>query len=43
MGIHLETLRKWVRVDTLRRSRTLDGEGDAGMTSDEQEELRRLQ
>ncbi|MFJ5304129.1 transposase [Streptomyces sp. NPDC088350] len=42
LGIHLETLRNWVREDATRRSRTLDGGGEAGMTSGEQEELRRL-
>ena len=30
-GIHLETLRNWVREDATRRSRTLDGGGDSSI------------
>ncbi|MYS19951.1 transposase [Streptomyces sp. DvalAA-14] len=40
-GIHLETLRKWVHDDKAR-VRAADGGGDAGMTPDEKEELKRL-
>jgi transposase len=40
-GIHLETLRKWVRDDTAR-ALAADGEGEADMTPDEKEELKRL-
>ncbi|MFE1029281.1 transposase [Streptomyces sp. NPDC058818] len=41
LGIHLETLRNWVREDKAR-TQDADGGGDAGMTPDEKEELRRL-
>ncbi|MER5498233.1 MULTISPECIES: transposase [unclassified Streptomyces] len=41
LGIHLETLRKWVRDDRTH-TRTAEGEGDADMTPDEKEELRCL-
>ncbi|MCX4400555.1 transposase [Streptomyces sp. NBC_01764] len=41
LGIHLETLRKWVRDDRAR-AQTADGVGDAGMIPDEKEELKRL-
>lgn len=41
LGIHLETLRNWVREDRAR-TQDADGGGDAGMTPDEKEELRRL-
>ncbi|MFD4764671.1 transposase [Streptomyces sp. NPDC058439] len=41
LGIHLETLRKWVREDRTR-VQAADGGGDAGMTSDAKEELKRL-
>ena len=40
-GIHLETLRNWIREDR-SRGETGDGEGDAVMTSAEKEELKRL-
>ncbi|WP_443074821.1 transposase [Streptomyces sp. NBC_01431] len=42
LGIHLETLRKWVREDAACRAHTSADEADADMTSGEQEELRRL-
>ncbi|MFI2433052.1 transposase [Streptomyces sp. NPDC018693] len=42
LGIHLETLRKWVREDSTRRGHVDAGGADSGMTSGEQEELRRL-
>lgn len=41
LGIHLETLRKWVR-DGRARAQTADGWGDVGMTPDENEGLKRL-
>ncbi|WP_060904547.1 transposase [Streptomyces scabiei] len=41
LGIHLETLRKWIREDK-DRARAADGGGDTGMTPDEKDELRRL-
>lgn len=41
MGIHLETLRNWVRDDKARAGDT-DGGGGAGVTPDEAEELKRL-
>ncbi|WP_405898613.1 transposase [Streptomyces sp. NBC_00727] len=41
LGIHLETLRKWVREDRTR-AQAAGGGGDAGMTPDAKEELRRL-
>jgi transposase len=41
LGIHLETLRNWVRDDKAR-PRSADGRGDAGVTPDETEELKRL-
>ncbi|MGW4106028.1 transposase [Streptomyces sp. NPDC004976] len=41
LGIHLETLRNWVLEDKAR-SQDAYGGGDAGMTPDEKEELRRL-
>lgn len=41
LGIHLETLHKWVRDDRAR-TQTVDAGGDAGMTPDEKEELKRL-
>lgn len=41
LGIHLETLRKWVR-ENRARVQAADGGGDAGMTPDEKEELKRL-
>jgi transposase len=41
LGVHLETLRKWVRDDKARRE-TADGGGDAGMTPDEKDELKCL-
>lgn len=37
LGIHLETLRKWVRDDRARAQTV-----DAGVTPDEKEELKRL-
>ncbi|WP_328900069.1 transposase [Streptomyces sp. NBC_00441] len=40
LGIHLETLRKWIREDRTR-VQAADG-GDAGMTPDAKEELKRL-
>ncbi|MEU2776308.1 transposase [Streptomyces sp. NPDC001220] len=42
LGVHLETLRKWVREDAARRAHASADEADADMTSSEQEELRRL-
>ncbi|MEU2426340.1 transposase [Streptomyces sp. NPDC007851] len=42
LGIHLETLRKWVREDSTRRAHVNAGRVDAGMTCRAQEELRRL-
>lgn len=42
LGIHLETPRKWVREDATRRSWAPGAGGGAGMSSGEQEELRRL-
>ncbi|MET7477242.1 transposase [Streptomyces sp. NPDC005648] len=41
LGIHLETLRKWVHEDKAR-ARAPDGGDDADMTPDEKEELKRL-
>ncbi|WP_405898257.1 transposase [Streptomyces sp. NBC_00727] len=41
LGIHLETLRKWVR-EARTRVRAADSGGDAGVTPDAREELRRL-
>lgn len=41
LGIHLETLRNWVRDDKARAGDT-DGGGGAGVTPDEAEELKRL-
>lgn len=40
-GIHLETLRKWVRDDRTR-TRTADGGGGVGVIPDDKEELKRL-
>lgn len=40
LGIHLETLRNWVRDDTAR-ARSAGGRGDAGVTPEE-DELKRL-
>ncbi|WP_405585552.1 transposase [Streptomyces sp. NBC_01190] len=41
LGIHLETLRNWVRDDKAR-VRAADGGDESGMTPDEKEELKRL-
>ena len=41
LGIHLETLRKWVLDDKARRE-AADGGSDAGMTPAEKDELKRL-
>lgn len=41
LGIHLETLRNWVREDKVRTQGSDIG-GDADMTPDEKEELKRL-
>ncbi|WP_405869905.1 transposase [Streptomyces zaomyceticus] len=41
LGIHLETLRKWVREER-SRTQAVDGGGGTGMTPDEKEELSRL-
>ncbi len=41
LGVHLETLRNWVRDDKAR-ARSAGGTGDAGMNPDEKDELRRL-
>ncbi|MDT7847772.1 transposase [Streptomyces justiciae] len=42
LGIHVETLRKWVREDHSRALGAMGGGAEAGMTSDGQEELKRL-
>jgi transposase len=41
LGIHVETLRNWIREDRARGEASGDG-GDAGMTPSEREELKRL-
>ncbi|MCD9875375.1 transposase [Streptomyces guryensis] len=41
LGIHLETLRNWIREDKAR-AQDADGGGEAGMTSAEKDELKRL-
>ena len=41
LGIHLETLRKWIRDDKARRE-AVDGGSDAGMTAADKDELKRL-
>ncbi|MFZ4296604.1 transposase [Streptomyces cinereoruber] len=41
LGIHLKTLRKWV-CEERNRAQAADDVGDAGMTPDEKEGLKRL-
>jgi transposase len=41
LGIHLETLRNWVRDDAAR-ARSAGDRGDAGVTPEEKDELKRL-
>ncbi|MCD7437298.1 MULTISPECIES: transposase [Streptomyces] len=41
LGIHLETLRNWIREDKAR-AQDVDGGSDASMTPAEKDELKRL-
>ena len=42
LGVHLETLRNWVRDDRAQARSAGGGGAEAGMTPEEKDELRRL-